>query len=287
MIRSLSTVLCLTLIVLGPQAAATQSAVLEGHRVHYVDRGQGDPALVFIHGWACDVAFWDGQVGPLSAHTRVLAVDLPGHGRSDAPDIAYTQRHFAEAVGAVLDDAGVGRAVLVGHSMGGSVARWAAVMDPERVVGVVLVDAAIFPLPGDVAARQAWEQQMGAFVAGFEGSDGEALTEAFVRSLHAPATPDAIRETVLERMLATARHVRQSAMAELVTVEAMDLPPVAQPTLAVYAPSDGLPPNYGAALRPLFPDLRYQLWHGLGHFLMMERPEAMNAEILSFLERLR
>ena len=72
-------------------AARADTATLDGASIHYTDTGQGEPVVILIHGWACDGSFWDVQAASLSADHRVLVIDLPGHGTSDAPDIDYTQ----------------------------------------------------------------------------------------------------------------------------------------------------------------------------------------------------
>ncbi len=84
--------------------------------MHY--KSVGDPAaktaVVFVHGWSCDMTSWRAQVPAFEGKARVLLVDLPGHGKSDRPDVAYTMDFFAAAVDAVMRDAGVERALLVG-----------------------------------------------------------------------------------------------------------------------------------------------------------------------------
>jgi pimeloyl-ACP methyl ester carboxylesterase len=89
--------------------------------VHYESYGKGSDAVISIHGWTCDHTFWRGQAPIYETH-RALLVDLPGRGQSEKPDVAYTHERFARATNAVMRDAGVDHAVLVGHSMGGPVA---------------------------------------------------------------------------------------------------------------------------------------------------------------------
>src|SRR5215469_17342824 len=96
-------------------------APFEDIQVHYESYGSGPTALVFIHGWTCDLTFWRAQA-PVYEKRRALLIDLPGHGQSDKPEIPYTQDLFARSVEAVMRDAGVEKAVLVGHSMGTPVA---------------------------------------------------------------------------------------------------------------------------------------------------------------------
>ena len=257
----------------------------QGGRVYYLDTGGGGAPLVLVHGWACDTSFWKGQVGPMSASRRVIALDLPGHGRSGPSDAGYAQDSLARAVLAVMDHAGVERAVLVGHSMGASVVRRLALAAPERVAALVLVDGALLFPPDGASAEAAWRTQMQAFVDGFRGPDGEARVAGFVDSLHGPETPEALRPWVKEKMLSTPRAVRLSAMAGMADPGVWRGGPVGAPTLAVYAASETLPPDVEASLGTMFPDLEYALWDGPGHFLQLERPARLNALIFEFLTK--
>ena len=110
--------------------------------VHYESYGSGTDAIVFIHGWTCDLTFWRGQAPVYQKH-RSLLIDLPGHGASDKPAVAYTAERFARAIEAVMRDAKVDRAVLVGHSMGGPVAFEFMRLFPDQTQAIVLVDAFI------------------------------------------------------------------------------------------------------------------------------------------------
>src|SRR5204862_2730970 len=87
-------------------------------KVHYNSLGDGKTAVVFIHGWCCDHSVWREQAAALDGKGHMLFVDLPGYGKSDKPKIDYTMNVFARGIDAVLQDAGVEKAVLVGHSMG-------------------------------------------------------------------------------------------------------------------------------------------------------------------------
>ena len=82
--------------------------------------------------------FWRMQVPAFETKSRVIAIDLPGHGRSDKPQIDYTMDLFARAIDAVLRDAKVDRAVLVGHSMGVPVVRQFYRKYPEKTRALVI-----------------------------------------------------------------------------------------------------------------------------------------------------
>src|SRR5690349_6209565 len=103
------------------------------------------PTVVFVHGAQCDHSVWILQSRYLAHHGfGVLAVDLPGHGRSDGPALASIGE-LAEWVGAVQDAAGVNKAVIVGHSMGSLIALECAARHPERVAKIALL-ATAYPM---------------------------------------------------------------------------------------------------------------------------------------------
>ena len=80
----------------------------------------------------------------------MIAIDLPGHGQSDKPQVTYSMDYFARAVEAVMNDAKAKRAVLVGHSMGTPVARQFYRKYPQKTLAIVIVDGVLRPL-GDKA----------------------------------------------------------------------------------------------------------------------------------------
>ena len=112
----------------------------DGNRIAYETRGAGSPALLFVHGWSCNRRYWDSQLTPFSAHARVVALDLAGHGESDATRQTWSIAAFGADVVAVVDDLDLDDAILVGHSMGADVILEAAANSRSRVRGLVWVD---------------------------------------------------------------------------------------------------------------------------------------------------
>ena len=113
------------------------------HRIHYRDVGQRGPALVLVQGIGLDGRFWFDQPELLANDGerpwRVLVPDNRGVGSSDMPGRPWTMADMADDVAAVLDHAGVRRAVIVGISMGGMIAQHVALRHPDRVSGLVLM----------------------------------------------------------------------------------------------------------------------------------------------------
>ena len=132
-------------------AAKSKFAMLAGHKIHYKSLGDGKTALVLVHGWSCDMTFWEEQVPALAGKIRLVLIDLPGHGKSDKRKIDYTMDLFARGVEAVLADAGVERAVLAGHSMGTPVVRQYYRLHPKKTAALIAVDGALRNLVKDPA----------------------------------------------------------------------------------------------------------------------------------------
>lgn len=277
--------LCPAAALAGDAAPDLRHAELDGLDLVYAESGSVEPALVLVHCWGGDMSFWHYQVEGLSGEMRVITLDLPGHGASQVPDGPLTQELMARAVLAVMDAAGVETAFLAGHSMGASVVRQVALMAPERVHGLILVDGALFPAPATPEEEAAWSQAMQGFMDQFSGPDGENATAAFLESLHGAETPQEVRDWVRDKILATPAEVRISAMQELLKPEIWKAGPVVQPTLAVYAASPDSPPDLEDILRVMFPDLEYHFWVGPGHFFQLERPQELNALISGFISR--
>ncbi|MBA2340759.1 MAG: alpha/beta hydrolase [Pyrinomonadaceae bacterium] len=252
-------------------------AKFDGMRVHYEDFGKGNEALVFVHGWTCSADFWQMQVPAFSNRMRVIAIDLPGHGASDKPKIAYTQDLFARSIESVLRDAGVKRATLVGHSMGTPVVRQFYRLYPKRTRALVFVDGSLRL----IAPRAAMEN----FFAPLKGVQYETAMSRMVDALLGARMPSELRAEARAAMLATPQHVVVSA-GESMLNEAIYKPDrINVPVLAIFARSPAWPRDNEAFYRSLAPNLDYRMWDGVGHFLMMEKPQEFNEALMEFLVR--
>ena len=107
--------------------------IRDGTALAYEDAGHGEPAVVLVHGVACNRAFMAPQAQFLKATHRVVAIDLRGHGDSDAPRQRYTIGALADDVAWMCERLDVGRVVVVGHSLGGLVALEVAAASEARM----------------------------------------------------------------------------------------------------------------------------------------------------------
>src|SRR6202140_4592780 len=119
----------------------SRTVTIDGINIHYVCGGSGPP-LVLVHGLGSSAAVeFYYNLEPLAAYHRVLAIDLPGFGKSDKPTLQYTIELFVKAVRDLMTSEGLERAAVMGVSMGGRVALGLALDSPELVERLVLVDA--------------------------------------------------------------------------------------------------------------------------------------------------
>lgn len=252
---------------------STVTATYQTKRVNYVDTGGGDEALVLVHGWACDLRVWENQVASLSEHRRVIAIDLPGHGESEIPDGRFSMDLFARATAAVMDNAGVQRAVLVGHSNGAPVIRQFSRLFPDRTLALVVVDGPLKKMISAALAEsmkkrlsaETFREIVAGFVDQMPGAGLEQQTRQRIRAI-AVSQP---QEAVLGGFLAAA----DSAVWEP--------DPIEVPLLLVLATQPSWDEEYLAFVKSLAPQAQIEVWEGVSHFLMMERP----GEFDSLLER--
>ncbi len=260
-----------------PPLGSSRSTPLDGAKVHYTDYGAGENALLFVHGWSCDETFWAEQAPWLGAKFHVITIDLPGHGQSDKPQIAYTMDLYARAIDAVLRDAKVKAATLVGHSNGTPVIRQFYRKFPGKTRALVIVDGALRPF-GDNA-------MMEKFVAQLKAPNYEENTSKMIASMTSPIHDAAMREQIKTAMLRTPQYVAASEMEATLDPELWKPDKINVPVLMILAKQPAWTPEYEQFARGIVADLDYQVWDGVSHFLMMEKPEQFNRAVIAFLEK--
>jgi len=272
--------LVITLLLASTAALAadgeSQYAKLDGAKIHYKSYGKGSDALVLVHGWTCNLDNWRDQIPDLAKRNRVIALDLPGHGQSDKPQLAYTMDLFANAIDAVLRDAKVDHAVLVGHSMGTPVARQFYRKYPQKTLAIVIVDGGL-RLFGTKEMR---EQYLSYFRGPKYKEAGAQMFSQMMGTL-----PAAEQERVKTSFSNTPQYVLVSAMESMGDESLYGPDKINVPVFAILAKSPFWQPDTEQFLRGLAPDLELQWWEGVGHFLMMEKPKQFNDAVIAFLNK--
>ncbi len=246
-------------------AAPGSLTQVAGIRVRLVRRGAAqhpaDLPIVVLHGWGAHLEAIEPIVAPLATETEVLALDLPGFGESEEPPQPWSSEDYARFVGSLLEEAGISRCHLIGHSRGGAIAICLAAQRPELVGRLILCDAAgLRPKRG---LRYRWRVALAKLgrLLGLFGAPGRRL-QARIRSRVAStdylnASP-AMRET-LRRVIAEdlAGH----------------LPKIAAPSLLVWGSADDDTPLWmGERMEELLPDGALVVFEGAGHFSYADQP---------------
>ena len=250
------------------------------NRVHYVTVGKGRPTIVLVHCWAGNLGFWREQVPALADKARLVLIDLPGHGQSDKPHTAYTMDFFASAVLAVMKDAQVDKATLIGHSMGGPVICCVYRQAPEKVAALVSVDGLLRRPPGTPG-------QAAQFVGQFATPDYRENVKKFVGAFFPIPGTEALRDRVLSEMLATPQYVMVGAMEGMFGPDQpdWDLKKVPVPVLVINARSPMWNADYESYVHSLSAQADYRRMDGVGHWLMLEKPAEFNAILTELLAK--
>jgi non-heme chloroperoxidase len=265
-------------VAVGAEPGGVSRAVqLDGAKIHYTDYGAGENALLFVHGWACDETFWSGQAPALGAKFHVITIDLPGHGQSDKPRIAYTMDLYARAIDAVLRDAKVKAATLIGHSNGTPVIRQFYRKFPDKTRALVIVDGPLRPF-GDKA-------MMEKFVARLKAPNYEETAGKMIEGMTSPIQDVALREKIKTAMLRTPQYVAAAEFDSTLDDALWNPDKISVPVLMILAKQPAWSAEYEQFVRGIVPDLDYQVWEGVSHFLMMEQPEKFNNALVAFLEK--
>ena len=256
-----------------PAAPARVEATVpasDGVEIAYTVEGSGEPTLVFIHGWECDSTYWAAQIPVFSADHRVIAIDLPGHGKSGDNRQEWTFTAYADDVKTVVDHVGADPVVLIGHSMGAPVALGAAALMPGKVRAVVAVDSL-------QNADMKWDpKQFAGLITAYE-QDFPGTCNTFVRSMFTPASDPALMDRVAGDMCSGNAEMgiallKQFPNYDMKAALAAAGVPVRCINSTVYATNIEGNRHYA-------PDFDAMTMDGVGHFLMMEKPDEFNEKL--------
>lgn len=253
-------------------------------------QGSGTP-VVLLHGLGASVEVWSATFPALDGHRRVLAVDLPGFGRSDKPEASYTLSYMADFVRGFLDVMAVERATLVGHSLGGGVALRLALDIPARLERLVLIAPAALGRGGSPVLRLMFLPGVGELLsrpsrAGTERffklatHDPRVVTDAIIDVAFQLAQLPGARQAFLRTLRAQANGLgqRNSVFGPILA----GLGRVAAPTLVLWGRQDRIIPVAHAKVARAIAGARVEVWDGCGHLPMIECSEQFNRLLLEY-----
>lgn len=263
-----------------------------GMTVHYTDEGPRDKqAILLVHGFAASVHAWRPWIERLKADYRLIAIDLPGHGLTEAPPgYQATLEGNAGLVDALAQHLGVSHFVLTGNSMGGAVSLAYAMQHADKLDGLVLVDAAGWPGDGKRGGPPG-------FVALFNNGFGRFLIKLVDPHLFAAG---GLKSAYVDEALVTDALVDRYvdfAMAEghrdvLLTQRPQPSPPwtidsfrgIDVPTLVMVGEKDALiPPDDARAIANAIPGAYLVTYPEGGHLPMEQLPDATVQHLRAFI----
>ena len=265
------------------------SAVPVAHEtagLFFTDAGQGRN-VVLLHGWTADSNDWSWQLPVLEDRYRTLAVDLRGHGRSEAmPSGGYAPSDYVRDLEALLESrSGAGKFVVIGHSMGGQLAARLASKRPDLVEAVISVDGSL-GFASELAP--VFQKAADALRGGEPGVVASALFEQF----YDPATSAALRRWHARRALGMPRHVIRESFAPLfIGAGQVGLGEASEQfcrRLRVPVYHLCRDPAQAERMRKWFADPRSKvdLWQNAGHWIMQDRPDDVNAALTAWIDAL-
>jgi pimeloyl-ACP methyl ester carboxylesterase len=255
---------------------------INGVRLTYTDDGSG-PAIIAIHGWGASKRVWRPQIADFSRAHRFIAIDIRGNGESGRPAGAhlYSPAMVAADVRALMDALEIGRAVLLGQSMGTFVSQLLYHDHPQRVRALVLTGAiAGSPPKGHIAGI--WVEDI---VRDIETNGIKSYLDRNVQYFFAPgADPALIRAATVE----ACNFDQQAAIAYARSVVGLNirdrLREIKVPTLIIDGSEDGRTPiEEGEFMNRHIPDCWLKLVKGAGHLVNVEQPATFNRAVMAFI----
>jgi pimeloyl-ACP methyl ester carboxylesterase len=244
---------------------------IKGIRTRWRQAGSGPPVLV-LHGWGAKIEAVDPIIRGLASQLTVTAVDLPGFGETALPPVPWGVAEYADWTRELMDDLGLERPSIVGHSNGGRIAIHLASHHPERVDKLILVDSAgIRPRRGLLYYRRVALAKTAKHAARFLGPPGRALRK---RVLARTASSD----------YANAGPLRPT----FVKLVNEDLTPllgkIRASTLLIWGDRDDATPlSDGQTMERLIPDAGLVILTGAGHFSYLDQPQRFGRVAAHFL----
>lgn len=268
-------------------ATGHPTVLVDGEQIHLTEDGPRDaPALVLIHGFTASTRSWDLLVPMLATSHRVIRIDLLGHGRSAKPTGAgYTIAEQGRRVGEVLDRLGVSRAMVVGHSTGGSVATALTEQRRDLVTALALVNTgpsidAFIPqgpanqlLQTPVIGQLLWRLRTDSLIR-------QAAATAVTRDVAIPQSIiDDVRGMTYHAFTATSQaatdYLQQRPLPDRLAT-------LGKPLLVIFGSEDRRWRSSSAADYRVVPGAKIEMLPGVGHSPLLEEPPRTAELLLAF-----
>lgn len=266
---------------------------LQGTQLFYECHGDGNPPLVFVHGYTCSHDDWQPQVDFFRTRQYVVTCDLRGHGASSSDPERCSIESMGTDISALLSALDLQPAILVGHSMGCRVVLQAYRDAPQRVAGLILVDGSRLGTGDPQVAEQTARQRI-------ESVGYTTMLRSLFNDMFLEGSNPALKERILNRALALQEEIGATLQPQLVGWDArhMDtaLSRIAVPLLVLQSTDinadrvrvplqSGATTSWFELIRQHVPKAQIEIVSGVGHFPMLEAPGVVNQAIAGFIAK--
>jgi non-heme chloroperoxidase len=266
------------LVGMTPLNTAQAAEIHDGLLIPYAEHGGRDGVpLVLLHGITDSHRSYEPVLAALPDSIRAIAITARGHGDAGKPQDGYDADQMAADVIAVMNELGIERAIVAGHSMGAWTARRIAVTHPERVLGVVLAGA--FASFHDKPELEGLLEEFAAL----RDPIDPAYARAWQDSTLARPVPESFMEMIVEETCKPPARVWRAAMQGLYEARLEPAGSVTAPTLLCWGQHDAFVPDADQErLMARIPHAELRVYEGGGHALHWERPERFANDLAEF-----
>ena len=243
----------------------------DGELISYSVFGKGDVTLVFVHGWSCDSRYWRCQIPYFAKNYQVVTIDIAGHGHSSQGREIYSLEGFGQDVKAVVEKIDAKKVILIGHSMGDGVIGQAAILMPERVIGLIGVDT--LQNVEDSMSKEEFTKFVDGFKRNFKGQ-----VEAFVEPMLPEEVNPELKRWIIDDMSSAPPNVAISTFEQyVIKYDNKGMAKLySQIKIPVRCVNADLWPTNPEANRKYIASYDVVFMKNAGHFIMLERPDEFN-----------
>ena len=279
-----------------------QFADVKDIKICYDIHGDGD-SIILIHGFSDRKEHWRAQVGALSTHFKVIRMDNRGAGKSDRPDGEYTMEVYASDIAGLMDSLSIEKSHIIGHSLGGMIAQNFAILYPNRVDKLILINTIPGLKPPGESIDEAIKRYRENAITGHEAMMKDPLNE-FLKGMKSSYSRNfwkimreepkkkfhgiwSVEDLVEEKVKfgPTTKDLNNQAHALSTHNTYERLHEIKNNVLILSAEKDkSCPKTMGEKMHELIPNSKFEVIEGAGHQSILEKAPEVNQVIINFLK---